>query len=283
MKLGWVLILFLFQILNAFSDTFDENAKCETKLFEAKNTKRIVVVSHGFNNLPSEMSSIVRDLNFNHLSVVLVCLKGHGLDDPEFKNVTAQLWIQDVENAIEYALRISKKISEENLLFNVPIDYLGFSLGALTYENISPKIKAFISKRVYLSPAFKLKIKNTDPFKKIDNSFWLPSFTPAKYRANRKTRFAAYKSLFELSELIDSVHFDDLPTIVYVNPKDEMIKISEIKQMISSQNLTNWNILEVERSTDSKYKINHLIVDEQTLGLGPYKKMISEIIEFLNY
>lgn len=283
MKLGYIVIFFILGILNAFSATFNESSVCKTKLFTSQDTRRIAVVTHGFNNLPSEMSSIVRDLNQNHITVVLVCLKGHGLDDPEFKDVTSELWIQDVENAIEFALRTSNQISISNSKFSIPIDFVGFSLGALVFENVSSKLKSIVNKRIYLSPAFKLKIKNTDPLKKIDNSYWLPSFTPSKYRANRKTRFAAYKSLFELTELFEKTVLQNRSTLVFMNPKDEMINVPEIKNIILNQQLTSWNMVEVIRSQDSRYKINHLIVDEQALGVESYKNMMARIIHFLDY
>ncbi len=256
---------------------------CNPSIYSVSNAKRIVVVTHGFNNLPSELDSIIRDLTQNHMIVVQVCLKGHGLNDPEMKTVTSEDWKNNVLEAIEIAAQISR-VYEKERLGGLPISYLGFSLGALTYEVLETEGKTnLIDKKVFLSPAFFPKFEFVTPMYEIGNKLWLPSFTPTEYRANRRTRFAAFKSMYDLSDEFEKRKLNDKSTLVFINPKDELLKLNEMKTMFEEQKLKNWNVIEVSKSNDAKHYLNHLIVDEKSLGSESYQKMSAEIIKyFLN-
>ncbi len=65
----------------------------------------VVIVTHGLNNRPEVMNSIINLLNERNYFVIRVAFEGH-LEGQSMENVTADAWLKDLESA--YCIAKSK-------------------------------------------------------------------------------------------------------------------------------------------------------------------------------
>jgi esterase/lipase len=252
------------------------------EFFAANGQKTAVtVVSHGLNNKPTVMLPLVKFLNGSGSDVYLLKLFGHREDSSNLKNLTGDVWLAESLNAYHQA----RELADKN---NVPLYFLGYSLGALVaqYMIFESNGQERFDRQVLLAPATALRgrsglLKTTF----ILPGHWkLPSYTPEAYRANEGIQLNVYKVLFGLEHQIQQGKFSNLniPTLLIMDEKDELVSYRRLNKYIDEYGLTEYRILALDPSLENRAtKYHHLIVDEPSMGAENWELSRREIKKFL--
>lgn len=242
----------------------------------------VVLLVHGLNNKPSSMNSLGKILNEANFDVVRVTLPGHQGPLENMKKVSIRN-LQD-EAYLQYCQ--AKIISEQK---KVPLHLVAFSLGALIYEELlNENVTIKFSKKVLFAPAI-----TTRPFVKLLKilTFFkspetiIPSWAPINYRAQEGSSLGAYQALFDLEDRLDKFDFaqNNTPTLVFIDPQDEVVFAEKIKKGLRRHGLSYYQIIELN-TRDSKItpRYHHLIIDPDSLGEKEWQKATNELLHFLS-
>jgi hypothetical protein len=118
----------------------------------------------------------------------------------------------------------------------------------------------------------------------LPGNWRLPSFAPDDYRANRSLPIKAHKLVFRLARNLKKGKFahTNLPTLVILDPKDELISLNRLKQIADKYALNRYRFLQLSPEGGAKKKnYHHLIVDERSLGSENWNLLLTEIRRFL--
>ena len=254
----------------------------------ADPSKAVALSIHGLNFNPEKMGAIIKELNASEIDVLNVSLYGHGENYTRrenmagdaarlesFKTASYQLWKAEAYQAY---LRAQKR-SRQN---GVPLFFVGYSLGGLLGLDLltsNPQVR--FEKTVLFAPAIEMHainylVKLLSPFPRLV----IPSYTVEAYRANNGTPVAAYLAFFESLS-----HFKkhagpllNIPTLIFLDKRDELISFLGTEKMISAKNLSQWELYPVEKQAVSgPARRHHLIIDETTTGEAVWQKMMTAI------
>lgn len=258
---------------------------------EPKHIKGVALVIHGLNLRPDKMESLISVLTASGVAVLNLSLRGHGNnfhDDNRlssdqmrmkaFKTVSHSIWLEEAYHAYCHAQNRSKKQ-------NVPLFLVGFSYGALLGGDLfASHPNVHINKMALFAPAFTVTIgfglKWLAPFPRLV----IPSFSSTSYRANAGTPMAAYNTLYSTI-----THFKEhlgpklnVPTVIFIDPKDELVSHRKLTRMIEAEKLTRWKIHRLQKGTDGvKTSLHHLIIDEASLGGKAWNMVRTQMIKHL--
>ncbi len=245
--------------------------------YMAENPQAYALVVHGLNLNPKKMESFIQVLNNQNISVLLVSLTGHRGSLDEQKDVTWQQWLDDMHL---HFCDLKKKAK------GLPLYHLSFSLGSLTTLGYLSQIKDNpFQKNVLIAPAgwihWYSKIPQYLGF--FSRRFGLPSGNLKEYRSQDTTSLGAYAAMAEGRELLektDSTLFQR-PTLVILDPDDELVSLKKLRQYILNHDLKNWKILTVSNKNHNlKKSFHHLIVDEASLGKRLWMGLSNKIETF---
>ncbi len=258
----------------------------------AAETRGVALVIHGLNLRPAKMESIINRLTATGIDALNLSLQGHGEnyfhDDQSdkaearlqsFKEVSYKLWIEETRDAY----RVAKRRSDQQ---NVPLFLVGFSVGGLMGADLfatAPEVE--FDKMVLFAPALKMHLRNyiirvLSPFPGLS----IPSLMLGSYQSNEKTPMAAYNALFESLK-----HFEEnagpklnIPTLIFIDKKDELVSYSSLKKMVKNENLDQWQFYIVQKEpTKRSTKIYHLIIDAPSTGENVWKDMMDAMAAHL--
>ena len=249
------------------------------------DTKGVALVVHGLNLNPDRMVNLIGVLNTTGISAMSLSLRGHGDNfDPvpgldladarmeAFKSVSRQIWSEDFLQAYQKIRQLRRKLE-------VPLFLIADSFGALLALELTlnePDVE--FDRMVLFAPAVSLHKRNSiirlfSPFPR----FVLPSLSPKFYKANRGTPQAAYAVLFEtLARFEQSIGPKiNIPTLVFIDPKDELVSYERLRKIIRQHRLDRWRIHHVSKDKSSAAtKIHHLIVDPASVGQSTWDRMV---------
>jgi alpha-beta hydrolase superfamily lysophospholipase len=255
-------------------------------------TRGVALVIHGLNLRPSKMESIINILTDSGIDALNLSLRGHGENydrhahkDPArarlaaFKSVSYGLWMDEI-CAAYYAAR-NRSADKQ-----APLFFIGFSLGGLMGADLlvsSPDIH--FDRMVLFAPAIKMHLRNymirvLSPFPRLT----IPSFTLASYQSNDGTPMAGYNALFDsLNSFAGNTGPNaNVPTLVFIDQKDEIVSYNRLKQMVQDENLDQWQFYIVQKeSSKEPAKIHHLIIDAASTGENVWKDMMQAMINHL--
>jgi len=257
----------------------------ETPVFPVKG---VMVIAHGLNTKPSKMGdadidgTLVKLFLDNGYHVYRIALPGHEGHIEEMQNIKAGGWL----NSAFMQYHKAAEIARNN---NVPVYLTAFSLGALVYNILINNEKDVEFKRAVLfAPA--LAIKGSARAGILAADFFLPdsaiikSRAPIEYQAQKGVSICAYKALFELEDILYKNEFINcnIPSLIFIDPKDELISISKLRKVISNFNLSNWNIVTVSNEgAEIRPKYHHLIIDSKTVSHVTWDVIREKIVQFL--
>ena len=259
---------------------------------DSDETRGVALVIHGLNLRPSKMESIIKILTDSGIDALNMSLHGHGENydrhthkDPArarlaaFKSVSYELWIDEICTA--YAAARIRSIKKD-----VPLFFIGFSLGGLMGTDLlATSHDIQFDKMVLFAPALKMHLRNNlirvlSPFPR----FTIPSYTLASYQSNDGTPMAGYNALFDSLKNFAGHAGSNLnvPTLVFIDQKDEIVSYRRLKQMVQDENLDQWQIYIVHKeSTGEPVKIHHLIIDAPSTGENVWKDMMQTMVAHL--
>jgi esterase/lipase len=274
-------LIFILTSFGCFTAAGEEfKLKCPEKFESSKFNKWIpsakekpVSVSllvHGLNFAPEKMDSIGKLLSDDGSEVLRISLKGHRGNEEEFKNVTRPDWILDIFNGYCEARQRAD-------LLGLPLNYVGYSLGGvlnMDLMNNFPEADVKYDHIIYFAPAAAITMKSymVKMLNVFGSKYLVPSFNEEDYRANCKgTPIVAYNSMFDSIDSVkkSGIKGSDTPTLIIIDPDDELVSPAGLRSIIDVNNLTNWSIYEFSNSSEKtklKNKFHHLIVDEESVG-----------------
>jgi esterase/lipase len=270
----------------------DESTQWFTIKRSTKN-KGVALVVHGLNLRPERMQSIITVLNDAGIDVLNLSLRGHGnnyakninvsIDNARlesFRNVSYGEWLDEMYRAyVKVRERAAKK--------KVPVFFIGYSLGGLMGCNLALSHPDVVYDRMVLfAPALNVTVRSyllkvLMPFPNLV----IDSLSPASYRSNEGTPMAAYRALFEAAEYLKNNISDkiNIPTILFIDEKDEFISYSSLQEMIERKHLSHWHIHMVRKDLDVEGKMsNHLIINQESVGENMWKQIEDILIKHLN-
>jgi len=258
-----------------------------------KELKGAALVIHGLNLAPCKMESIIGLLNSENISAALLPLYGHGdnFDKQKgdsdqsarlssFKEVSYTLWSQELLSAYQSVRAFADK-------HEVPVFLIGYSLGALMgcCLLLSQPVISY-EKMVLFAPAIRIRWLNGSFIKLLSRfpGLVIPSRSPAGYRSNRGTPVAGYLSLFEAIRTFNrdfNTHLN-IPTLLFMDPADELISYKNIKTLIEEKDINLWQIQKIENNRNQTNKgFRHLIIDEPAVGKNNWEIINNRLITFL--
>jgi esterase/lipase len=244
--------------------------------------KAVTIAVPGLNMKPRAFLEIVNFLTQNGSDVILVHLTGHRNDSQNLREITRQAWSSDLLEAYQQAGTLMKNNP-------TPLYFIGFSVGALVNLDVLSHYPGIVhyDKMVLLAPANALRWRShlIKFFFLLGRKFGIPSRQPKEYRSRDKTPVQAYKVLFEMKKSIEKHNYLNLniPTMVVIDEKDELISLGNLKKIINKYQLTHWHVYTLDSQyvgKDTGY--HHLIIDENTMGTGNWHRFQSRIKAFFN-
>lgn len=250
------------------------------------------LVLHGLNLEPARMQPLIGLLNAAGFAAFNVALRGHGENFTSRPGSDARRdrmaalkacryadWAEEALSAYREARRLAAAASGE-------LCFVGFSYGALLgCDLLVSRPEVAFTRMVLLAPALRLRtwdraIRLLSPFPALV----LPTPAPDGYPANPGTPVAAYNALFETLE-----HFEarlgprlNIPTLVFVDPGDELVSFEGLERLAAEQRLDRWRIhpLRVSRPVLAG-ALRHLILDEERAGRRAWAELRGVLLDFL--
>jgi esterase/lipase len=249
-----------------------------------RKLRGVALVVHGLNQKPDKMGAIISSLNQEGIDVLNLSLSGHGdnyvfrgrKDHDEqrlasFRKVSYELWSNELYRAY-------LQVRQRGELRKTPVFFVGFSLGGLLgCDLLVSHPDVGFDRMVLFAPA--LNVTSKSIFLKMLAPFpdlVIDSLSPKSYRSIDGTPMAAYQALFKAIE-----HFEgnlqarlNVPTVIFIDKKDESISYERLKEMIERQKLDQWSIHEVQKDEGIEAGISHhLIIDEESTGSHMWGRM----------
>jgi esterase/lipase len=245
----------------------------------AESPRAVAIVVHGLNTLPAKMSSLEKVLQDDHVDVLRVTFSGHNGNREVFKLVSRTRWISDFARGYQVAKARAAQLG-------VPLYFIGFSLGGLIAMDFlnDPAQQAHFDKIVLIAPALAVNgisrwIKGLNLFGNV----MVPSANVMEYRANLEgTPLAAYNALFESLAVVEQADFRraHVPTLVFLDKRDEMVSASGIEELIQKRDLREWKTSYIYNNKSLlKSSFHHLMIDEPSMGRENWKLMKDQILE----
>lgn len=239
--------------------------------FHAAKPKAVVVLGHGLNVRPSKMDELAQFLQENGSDVYRLNLSGHQESLEDFKIVTWKTWNSEFSEAKSEALARAHSL-------RVPLFFLGHSLSGILALSEPERFE----KLILFSPPIVVKTasKLIRIFQVFGDRFCLKSFNLPEYRAHDCTPMAAYAALFEgISALKMKLSQFNIPTRVFLDPKDELVSFVGLKTFMFQNQLSNWSLSPINANPASQKILHHLIIDEESVGLSQWSSLKRQIIK----
>ncbi len=252
----------------------------------------VALVIHGLNVNPARLLPLIEELRQRGIGVVLCSLRGHGenytpLADcsselarfAAFRQVSYPTWRAEVVAAYAQAAAYAHSTG-------APLFLVGYSLGALLgCAQLVATPPLTFARMVLLAPAIALH-----PYCYLPRLLtrWpqlsIRSLAPNIYRANPATPIAAYQALYTaLYHLHQQANAAlNIPTLLLIDPADELVSIQGLRRFIRKQRLTQWHLCPIHKtSSHTRPTVHHLIIDPASVGEACWQTMIAQIAQHL--
>lgn len=240
------------------------------------------LVAHGLNLKPEAMLPLVEWLTAKGSDVYLVKLPGHHPNSIDIKDVTGPAW----ESEMVAGYRKARQSSVEN---SVPLYFLGYSLGALLGQTmVALRMKdATFDKQVLFAPAIAMRKRSylLKALLLLGKKRMLPSYTPEGYRANNALPLSVYEILFAEEKKVFKSRFETLkiPTLILIDPKDELISFKRLKRLKEKFGLENCRVVTVGEDAERSTQYHHLIINEQVTGRSSWIRITAAMENFFGF
>lgn len=239
------------------------------------------MVVHGLNVKPIAMLSLIKWLTSHGSEVYLAHLSGHHESTISIKEVTAIIWQEEMLNCYTISRQASLNAS-------VPLYFLGYSLGALLGQSMISLLakNGSFDKQILIAPAIAIRSRSylIRLLFFLGEKTTIPGYTPDEYRVNKSLPLHVYKLLFAEEKKILNAKFDGLniPTLILIDPKDELISYKKILRFIDRFSLTNYEVIILDDDLKSRNgKYHHMILNEETMGRNNWEMATGKMEKFL--
>lgn len=256
-------------------------------LLPAASPRAVVVVGHGLNMRSAAMDQLCSPLLSGGAAVVRVTWSGHLVDgEPteallaRWKGITSQDWKADWMVAQGEGAALARR-------HDIPLTYLGFSLGGLLQTRMLLDSDVRVDRQVLLAPAIRLRwrVHALQGVRRFPGRLVVPSFAPRAIRSHPGTSVAAYSALFGLETSLDVVPVPErlkLPTLVFMDPDDELVSQTRLERWIHQNGLEAWwQVRPVGGERLIPPYTRHYITDGYGLGRERFRAMSARIVSWL--
>lgn len=261
--------------LNQSNFSYDPGELNKWFLSSNKKIKGIGISFHGLNAKPSMMDPLTNFLNRNGVHVLRGALRGHRGSLEEMEQVKREDWLEDVLGV--YCL--ARKRADE---LGLPLIYMGHSLGGLIIYDLAGEKKLKLDKAIFFAPAFKIHwhLNFFSFIFNLKDSWSLPSRNLPQYRSQDVCTFAAYNALMQS---LDSFKPNqNIPTLIFMDPGDELVDFEAINEMITLNKLKKWELVSVDTSKTTHKKVyRHLAFNEDCFGTKEWNRIQKIMEDFL--
>lgn len=245
--------------------------------------RAVVLVAHGLNVRPDAMAELYDPLRRAGATIVLLELRGHVPPDPgsddTWSNVQADDWLRDWLDAVATA---------RSLAVNVPLVFLGYSLGCLVHlRGLQTDDGANFSRQALIAPPLFVRVvpRLVRLLRVFGPGLRVRSLTPARIRARNGTTIAAYESLFRVRRsIVDSADVSRLrvPSLVVLDRRDELVSYRGVTRWIRERRLAPpWQVQLIREGAPAPAGIHHYMIDRPSLGDQGYRDLIATLERFL--
>jgi len=245
--------------------------------------RAVVVVAHGLNQRAHALLPLSELLRRRGATIVLIRFRGHhwgSEHSPDTMDAWRSLgwrdWLRDWEEASAVGASLAAR-------HEVPLVFLGFSLGALVHayamacrDDEPPPF----ARQLLLAPAIRVRPRSRAVllFAALGRRFLVPSIAPAAVRSHSGTSVAAYSALFHLESSLDTPRHPErlrVPTLVLIDPADELASPGRLRRWIERQGLTShWQVRGVPRAAAPGARtFRHYVTDETALGAASFGEL----------
>lgn len=199
-----------------------------------------ILIIHGLNNTTEVFKPLGNELvSLGHNITYLTLLGHNAILEKDLS------WKKEKENISNQLKKLDK---------NKEYFIIAFSQGALVFQNaISENLIDFkIKGQVLLAPS--LKLHNQKVLEWITNktkaNLITPSRTPKDVSQFDFLYASYYKVLFEELEIFNKASYiklNEVPTLIIIDPDDELVSTKSIREVIYKNKMTNWSILPFPR------------------------------------
>lgn len=245
-----------------------------------KEPRGIVLTVHGQNLDPAKMDSIGARLNQAGYDIYRVAMTGSRGNYEEALTVTREVWLEDLRRSFQETKRWRAKK-------DLPVYCVGFSMGALMLVAAQVNQAIQCDRFVLLSPALVPKMPAWlvgAAAKAIPERLKFPTAVPVEYRRHDYFLIHPNKIIFDVvAEVVESsLAAANVPTLVMMDPRDELISYGGLELLVETKQLSNWKFEPISTdSTELAQPIRHLIVDKPALGQAEWDRMIILILAHL--
>lgn len=194
------------------------------------------------------MTSIAYLLQAKGSIVLNGTLSGHEGDYKKLQNISDDRWLNDTTTLLDEGVSIAQK-------HNIPLYFVGFSLGCLTMLNLLKiRNKPIFSKMFLIAPAIDIhlhsrliQLLNIFPI-----NFNIISLSNKDYRVHPSLPLSSYNQLYKNYYNVTNCFPSSwkIPTTVFMDPRDELVSLKKIKKELPSTKFHSGVLL----------KLIHLIV-----------------------
>ena len=255
-----------------------------TKIFPSKSAKvrGVVIVAHGANLRPTRMDELSLSLQENGFTVLRPGFTGHCPSDPHgFAKVSAEEWLAD-------ARRFHAEAKQLAHAANAPLYLAAYSFSAPIFMVQHQELP--FDKRILFAPAFETKWWY--PAARLlawalPLSFRYKSMNMADYRANNYGGAASARALDIIlsrwkRELAPNLQ-DAVPTLLFMDPKDELLSYQATKNFLVEKNWSNWRLEDISNAgATTSSKMHHLVIDSASLGKAEWERVVKLSLQFLS-
>lgn len=252
----------------------------------------MALLLHGLNLKPAHMLPLAEELQRMGIGVINGALSGHGDNYravegvaaadarlATYRRVTFAQWLADVEQLYGAAACAAQD-------HGVPLYFVGFSTGALmACAAVASNATMHFARMVLFAPALAVHLYCYLPLLfRCWPQLLFHSFAPPVYRANRATPVAAYLAV-RAAQVHFKRHVDqrlNVPTQIFIGPRDELIARHKLHHIIARYRLTNWQLDVVsKREADPSATFHHLIINQASVGQQEWARMMGKMRQTL--
>lgn len=249
---------------------------------EGTATAGTVVVVHGLNISPQAMRTLAQEfVEHRGQHVVLTTLRGHGVNDSGREQASAQLWKQDLREAIVAAAVLPR-----------PLSVLGYSLGGVLSVCVADSMnEVAIDRLILLAPAIGLRrwVRCGEWLARAMPT-WVPlrSGVPRRYRARSAVNSSWYQALFDIYHEAQSIpaggRLSRTPILILISRRDEFIGWHELERWTAR--ILGADVRMVALDPNSGYLLapHHLVLDRdcfggQEPGATKWREMLAAVLD----
>jgi pimeloyl-ACP methyl ester carboxylesterase len=239
----------------------------------ASPVKAVALVLHGLNMLPSRMTPLSTWLASRGVDAYRATLRGHDGDMPAFKAATRQDYLDDTLTAYDIAATRARAAG-------VPLHLLAFSFGALVaFDLLHTHVPTRFDRAVLFAPALAPRpstrlVRALSMFPRLV----LRSASRRDFRVFDGSPIAAFNALFAAVGALERARYAraDLPTLVFVDPKDVLVSLAAIERLARDFAISAWRVVPVTTDRGRLTRtFHHLITEPDAVGDDLWREMTS--------